>query len=115
MSNAGLNIELVTLGTTDKQQYRSTPTSRTLPRLRTMRTGGGGDSTRGGGGGGGRGVAVTPPPPYDQLSPHFIHLEGAAQSSGNEDALFHLKKAKMAMISAHASVRARQADLRGFL
>ena len=34
-------------------------------------------------------------------------------TSGNEDALFfHLKKAKMAMIPAHVSVPARQADLR---
>ena len=43
------------------------------------------------------------PPAYATLSAHFGHLERAADESGNGDAVFHLQKAKMAMIAVHAS------------
>lgn len=52
------------------------------------------------------------PPPYAELSSHFGALETAAEGSGNHEAAFHLQKAKMAMIAAHASKPARQADMR---
>eukprot|EP00903_Cladosiphon_okamuranus_P014014 g13032.t1 len=49
------------------------------------------------------------PPPYGELSPHFNVLKAAAEESGNRDAAFHLTKAKMAMIAAHAAEGARRA------
>ena len=39
----------------------------------------------------------------------------AAEESGNGDAAFHLSKAKMAMIAAHAAKGARQSDMREFV
>ena len=54
------------------------------------------------------------PPPYAQLSGHFGHLERAAIESDNDDALFHLQKAKMAIFAAHASKSARQVDMRAY-
>ena len=39
----------------------------------------------------------------------------AAEKSGNGDAAFHLSKAKMAIIAAHAAKRARQSDMREFV
>ena len=69
---------------------------------------GGGTAGRGAGG-----RCAGAPPAYATLSAHFDLLERAADESGNGDAAFHLQKAKMAMIAAHTSKRARQADLRG--
>ena len=49
------------------------------------------------------------PPAYDALSSHFGVLEAAAKESGNGDAAFYQKRAKMAMIAAHSAKRVRQA------
>lgn len=57
-----------------------------------------------------RGVGA--PPAYAELSPHIRVLEKAAGDSGNGDAAFDVQQAKMAMIVAHASTPARQADMR---
>lgn len=65
-----------------------------------------------GDGGGGAGIE---PPPYSELSQPFGSLERAARLSGNRDAAFHLQRAKMAMIKAHASKPVRQSDMREFL
>lgn len=69
---------------------------------------GGSDGESSGGGG-------IEPPPYSQLSQHFGPLERAAGESGNSEAAFHLQKAKMAMIKAHASKPVRQSDMREFI
>lgn len=63
----------------------------------------------------GTGRGVGPPPAYSGLSSHFGVLEKAAADSGNGDAVFHLQRAKMAMIAAHASKPTRQADTCGNL
>ena len=55
------------------------------------------------------------PPAYGELSSHFGVLEVAARESGNGDAAFHLSKAKMAMIAAHAAKGVRQTDMREFV
>ncbi|CAB1108555.1 unnamed protein product [Ectocarpus sp. CCAP 1310/34] len=68
-----------------------------------------------GGGGENTGRERRAPPAYSELSPHFGVLESAADESGNGDAAFHLQKAKMAMIAAHAAKRVRQADMREFV
>ncbi|CAB1106964.1 unnamed protein product [Ectocarpus sp. CCAP 1310/34] len=68
-----------------------------------------------GGGGENTGRERRGPPAYSGLSPHFGVLESAADESGNGDAAFHLQKAKMAMIAAHAAKRVRQADMREFV
>ena len=60
-----------------------------------------------------RGVGA--PPAYAELSSHFGVLEKAAEDSGNGDGAFHLQWAKLAMIAAHASKPARQADMRDFV
>ena len=54
------------------------------------------------------------PPAYSELSPHFGILKSAAYESGNGDAAFHLRKAIMSMIAAHAAKGVRQADMREF-
>ena len=63
----------------------------------------------------GAGGAGREPPPYSQLSQHFGPLERAAGESDNDEAAFHLQKAKMAMIKAYASKPVRQSDMREFL
>ena len=55
---------------------------------------------------------VGEPPAYAELSSYFGVLEKAAEDSRNGDAAFHLQRAKIAMIAAHASKPARQADMR---
>ncbi|CAB1105377.1 unnamed protein product [Ectocarpus sp. CCAP 1310/34] len=61
------------------------------------------DETEDGGGGENTGRERRAPPAYSELSPHFGVLESAADESGNGDAAFHLQKAKMVMIAAHAA------------
>ena len=55
---------------------------------------------------------VGAPPAYAELSSHFGVLEKTAEDSRNEDSAFHLQRAKIAMIAAHASKPTRQADMR---
>ncbi|CAB1120526.1 unnamed protein product [Ectocarpus sp. CCAP 1310/34] len=52
---------------------------------------------------------------HAELSSHFGYLEAAAEESGNGDAVYHLSKARMAMIPAHTAKRARQADMWEFI
>ena len=59
-----------------------------------------------------RGVGA--PPAYAELSSHFRVLEKATKDIGDGDAAFHLQRAKIAMIAAHVSKPARQADMREF-
>lgn len=53
-----------------------------------------------------------PPAVYGGLLSHFGVLEKAAAGSGNGDAAFHLKRANVTMIAAHASKPTREADMR---
>ena len=73
------------------------------------------DKMEDGGGGENTGRERRAPPAYSELSPHFGILESAADESGNGDAAFHLRKAKMSMIAAHAAKGVRQADMREFV
>lgn len=73
------------------------------------------DETEDGGGGENTGRERRAPPAYGELSAHFGVLESAADESGNGDAAFHLQKAKMAMIAAHAAKGVRQTDMREFV
>ena len=59
---------------------------------------------------GGRAV----PTPYAKLSSHFRALESVAEKCGMKKAAYHLEKAKMAIIHAHASRPARQTGIRAF-
>ena len=54
----------------------------------------------------------TVPPLYAENSSSFGLLERAAEEGGNDNAAFHLQKARMAFIEAHASKLVRQADIR---
>ena len=54
------------------------------------------------------------PPPYAETSTSFGLLERAAEKGGNDNAAFHLQKARMAFIEARASKPVRQADIRLF-
>ncbi|CAM9672359.1 unnamed protein product [Choristocarpus tenellus] len=57
---------------------------------------------------------VEVPPPYSELSSHFHHLETIAKKYGMQEAAFHIEKARMAMINAHASKPVQQTDIRAF-
>ena len=60
--------------------------------------------------------AVVRPPPYTEVEEEFSTLEAKARSSGMEDVSFHLEKARMAWIRAHASSKkSRQQDIRSSL
>ena len=59
----------------------------------------------------GRGGTV--PSPYAEISSRFGLLERAAEKGGNDNA-FHLQKARISFIEAHASKPVRQADRKGF-
>lgn len=61
------------------------------------------------GAGGGKLIA---PPPYTELSGYFGPLEQFAESAGNTQAAFALRKAKMAFLEAYAAKPARQTDIR---
>ena len=67
----------------------------------------GGDNERTGCGG-------TVPPPYAEISSSFGLLERAAEEGGNDNAAFHLQKARMAFMEARASRPLWQADIRDF-
>lgn len=59
--------------------------------------------------------AVVRPPPYAEVAEEFSTLEAKARSSGMEDVSFHLEKARMAWIRAHASSKkGQQQDIRSF-
>lgn len=77
---------------------------------------GGGDGEEGGGMATSEGYvgALLPPPPppsYAEISPYFVPLEKLAEACGNADAIYNLRKARMAFIVAHASDEARRANL----
>ena len=59
--------------------------------------------------------SVTAPPPYSDLSEFFGPLEDVAQSTGNSEAGYCLRKAKMSFLAAHAAKPTRQADIRAFV
>ena len=61
------------------------------------------------------GESVTAPPPYSDLSGVFSPLEDVAQSAGNSEAGYYLRKAKMSFLAAHAAKPTRQADIRAFV
>ena len=59
--------------------------------------------------------AVVRPPPYAEVAEEFSTLGAKARSSGMEDVSFHLEKARMAWIRAHASSKkGQQQDIRSF-
>ena len=60
------------------------------------------------------GCGGTVPPPYAEISSSFGLLDNAAEEGGNDNAAFHLQKARMAFIEAHASKPVRQADISFF-
>ena len=60
------------------------------------------------------GCGGTVPPPYAETSTSFGLLERAAEKGGNDNAAFHLQKARMAFIEARASKPVRQADMKLF-
>ena len=61
------------------------------------------------------GESVTAPPPYSDLSEFFGPLEDVAQSAGNSEAGYYLRKAKMSFLAAQAAKPTRQVDIRAFL
>ena len=58
---------------------------------------------------------VMAPPPYSDLSSHFGSLEESAESCGLSQAAYHLRKAMVLFIEAHAAKPARQTDIRAML
>ena len=52
--------------------------------------------------------------PYAEISSSFGLLEKAVEEGGDNNAAFHLQKARMAFIEAHASKPVRQADISFF-
>ena len=59
--------------------------------------------------------AVVRPTPYAEVAEEFSALEAKARSSGMDDVSFHLEKARMAWIRAHASSKkGQQQDIRSF-
>ena len=60
------------------------------------------------------GCGGTVPPPYAENSSSFGLLERAAEEGGNDNAAFHLQKARKALIEAHASKPMWQADVSFF-
>ena len=61
------------------------------------------------------GCGGTVPSPYAEISSSFSLLERVAEEGGNDNATFHLQKARMAFIEARASRPVRQADKSFFL
>ena len=57
------------------------------------------------------GCGGTVPPPYAEISSSFGLPERAAEENGNDNAAFHLQRARMAFIEARASKLVRQADI----
>ena len=55
------------------------------------------------------GCGGTMPPCYEMTS-SFGLLESAAEEGGNDDATFHLPKARMSFVEAYASKQVRQTD-----
>ena len=60
------------------------------------------------------GCGGTMPPPYAEIFSSFGLVERAADEGDNDNAAFHLQKATMAFIEAHASKPMRQADMSFF-
>lgn len=59
--------------------------------------------------------AIGPAPaPYAEVADMFGDLEARAETSAMQDVSFHLRKAKMAWMSAYESRKARQGDIRDF-
>ena len=52
---------------------------------------------------------LSPPPSYAEVSPYLAPLEKFAEACGNNDAIHHLRKARMSFIMAHSSGEARRA------
>ena len=57
------------------------------------------------------GCGGTVPPPHVESSSSFGLLERAVEEGGNDNATFHLQKARIEFIEAHASKPVRQADI----
>ena len=49
-------------------------------------------------------------PPCYEMTSSFGLLESAAEEGGNDDATFHLPKARMSFVEAYASKQVRQTD-----
>lgn len=56
-----------------------------------------------------------PPPPYANVAEHFCELEDIAEKCDMSEASYHLRKAKLAWMSAHGLRATKQTCMRAFL
>lgn len=54
-------------------------------------------------------------PPYARVSDHFSELEGIAEKCSMSEVSYHLRKAKLAWMSAHGSRAAKQTIMQDYL
>jgi ribosomal protein L12E/L44/L45/RPP1/RPP2 len=60
-------------------------------------------------------AAPPPPPPYAQVAEHFFSLEDIAEQCGMSETSHHLRKAKLAWMSAHGTRATKQTCIRDYL
>ena len=61
------------------------------------------------------GAAAPPPPAYSGVAEHFCELEDNAETCGMSEVSYHLRKAKLAWMSAYGSKETKQTCMRDFL
>ena len=61
------------------------------------------------------GAAAPPPPAHSGVAEHFCEHEDTAETCGMSEASYHLRKAKLAWMSAYGSRETKQTCMRDFL
>ena len=68
-----------------------------------------------GGSGQSLGAAAPPPPPYGGVAEHFCELEDTAEKCGMSEVSYHLRKAKLAWMSAFGERETKQTCMRDYM
>ena len=68
-----------------------------------------------GGAGQSSGVAAPPRPPYGGVAQHFCELEDTAEKCGMSEVSYHLRKAKLAWMSAFGERETKQTCMRDYM
>ena len=61
------------------------------------------------------GASAPPPLAYTGVAEHFCELEDTAETCGMSELSYHLRKAKLAWMSAYGSKETKQTCMRDFL
>ena len=59
--------------------------------------------------------AAAPPPPYGGVAEHFCELEDTAEKCGMSEVSYHLRKAKLAWMSAFGERETKQTCMRDYM